>query len=229
MKYVITSLFLLCLISIATAQELQFEIRGTYTRGVSKEKLHAAKTMIDIRPGYPASMIEGYTSTKISVITSGNSREATGMNETLNPVQQNLLKTAEVGSDIVVQIGYIHVNPVTLFPDMREMHFVLTVVPEVEAAYPGGYQELSTYLKYHAINKLPEAITKKMPPVLIRFVISDDGSIVNARITESSKDAAIDKLLLEAIRKMPKWNPAMSAEGERIEQEFEFSVGNTGC
>ncbi len=229
MKTTISSLLFLLLISFCTAQDLRYEVRGKYTRGVSLEKLQAPKTMMDIRPGYPSSMIEEYTSTEISVMSDGQIRKASGRNERLSEAQQNLLRTADIGSDIEVNIGYIHQNPVTLFPDVRKMHFVITVVPEVEASYPGGYEELSLYLQVNAIEKIPAEMSKEMNPVIILFTVSEEGKISDARVSESSADPDIDLLLLNAIRKMPDWKPAVNAEGKRVGQEFQFSVGNVGC
>ncbi len=214
---------------LTSAQDLRFEIHGKYTRGISKEKLTTPKTMSDIRPGYPSSMIEEYTSTEIAVITNGLVSKANGANESLSAEQQSLLQTAEVGSNIEVNVGYIHQNPVTLFPDVRQMHFVITVVPEVEAEYPGGYQELRLYLEKNAIDKVPEAVAKDFGRVLISFTVTEEGKISNPQVTEASKDPETDKLLLKAIRKMPDLKPAMDAEGKKVEQEFGFSVGNVGC
>jgi TonB family protein len=229
MKTTISILLLLCFVSFGHAQNLRYEVRGKYVRGVSKEKLMAPKTMSDIRPGYPSSMIEGYTSTEISVINHGKVTKATGANEILSEAQQRLLQTADVGNDIEVNIGYIYQNPVTQIPDVRQMHFVITVVPEVEAEYPGGREELSEYLQENAIDKIPETVSAEMPMVLIHFTVTEEGKIANARVAESSKDSDTDKLLLKAIRMMPDWKPAMNAEGKKVEQEFEFTVGNAGC
>src|SRR5688500_7441625 len=130
-----------------------------------------ANTMVDIRPGFPSSMIEDYTSTEISVTTNGNVMKATGSNDTLSAEQQSLLQTAEVGSDIAVQIGYVYQNPVTLFPDIRKMEFIMTVVPEIEASYPGGHHELMMYLEKNAIEKITEKFPKEMRGVVIKFTV----------------------------------------------------------
>ncbi|MEO5907295.1 MAG: hypothetical protein ABIQ11_11250, partial [Saprospiraceae bacterium] len=188
MKTTITTLLLLFSLHLGISQDVRYEIRGKYTRGVSKEKLSTAKTMIDIRPGYPSGMIEKYTSTEISVSVDGNVMQATGANETLSASQQSLLQVAEVGSDISVEIGYIHQNPVTLFPDIRQMHFVLTVVPEVEAVYPGGYNELISYIEKNAIEKISEKFAKDQNMALISFTVDEEGEISNARITQPSND-----------------------------------------
>ena len=228
MKTTITTLLLFFVFGIGISQNLFYEIRGKHTRGVSKEKLFTAKTMMDIRPGYPSSMIDSYTSTEISVTTNGKMMKATGVNETLSAEQQSLLQTADVGSDIAVEIGYVHQNPVTLFPDIREMQFVMTVFPEVEATYPGGHTELMKYLEETAIEKISASFPNDTRNVVISFIVTETGKISNAHISESSTNPEIDKLLLKAITNMPDWKPAENTEGMKVAQEFVFAVGN-GC
>lgn len=224
-----TTLILLFLFSLSYSQVLRYEIRSKSTSGVSKGKLSTAKTMVDIRPGYPSSMIEKYTSTEISVRVDGNVMQAKGENESLSSTQQSLLQVADVGSDINVEIGYIYQNPVTLFPDIRQMHFTVMVVPEVEASYPGGYEELTSYLEKNAIDKVRDEFSKDQKLVIITFTVNEDGKITNTILSESSKDPAVDKLLLKAIANMPRWKPAQDAAGRKVQQQFEFAVGNGGC
>lgn len=229
MKTTITALILIFFIGNGVSQQLQYEVRGKHTRGVSKEKLDVAKTLIDIRPGYPSSMIDAYTSTEISVTSNGTVMKATGYNDTLSADQQTILQMADVGSEINVEVGYVHQNPVTLLPDIREMHFVLSIVPEVEATYPGGCQELSSYLKRNAIDKIPDGFSKENKVAVVSFIVTETGGISNVQVSQSSSDPEIDRLLLKAINRMPNWIPAENAEGVKVQQEFEFIVGNGGC
>lgn len=231
MKFTATLILtFLCTLS-AFSQVLSYQVKGKYTRGVSQEKLEVAKTMSDLRAGYPSSWINEYVSTEIAVKKNGKTRIARGLNETLNAEQQSLLQSAEVGSDIEVNVGYIYQNPVTGFPDIRKMHFVETVVPEVEAQFPGGYNELRTYVDKNAIDKITGKLADdKVPFVLITFTVTEKGEITNAQIVQSSKDPEVDRLLLKAINRMPSWKPAENSVGIKIRQEFEFSLGsNDGC
>ncbi len=215
--------------NIAFSQDLQFAVKGKYTRGVSKEKLHMANMLSDIRSGYPSSWVNDYTSTEITVTSKGKVIKAYGLNETLSAEQQSLLQTADMGSDIIVDIGYIYLNPVTQFPDIRKIHFVETVVPDVEAQFPGGHDQLTIYVAQNAIDKIPDNLTKEIPRAIISFTVSETGEVMNAKISNSSKHPEIDNLLLQAIMRMPMWKPAENAMGVRISQEFEFIVGKEGC
>ena len=226
----VTILFVLLLVTnIAFSQNLQFSVKGKYTRGISKEKLHSAQNMKDIRSGYPSGWVNEYVSTEIAVSTNGKIVKAYGQNETLSAEQQTLLQTADIGSEIHVEIGYVYLNPVTQFPDIREMKFVETVVPEIEAQYEGGYEELSGYILENAIHQIPEKLSKDLGRAIITFTVSETGQVHNVQLSETSKNPEIDLLLLRTISQMPAWKPAEDAKGNKIPQEFEFRAGNDGC
>ena len=229
MKYTITSLLLLLFVGISVSQDLNYRVRGKYESPVTKETLIGAKSISDFRPGYPSTWIHDYVSTEITVKGNGKFLKANGMNEKLTAEQQLYLSMADVGNVIVVDVRYNYENSITGNNDPRHMHFEMTVIPEVEAEYPGGSQQLTMYLEKNAIDKISARFPKEMTQVIIRFTITETGEIANAQVSSSSKDPLIDKLLLNAINKMPAWKPAENSKGIKISQEFEFSVGDIGC
>jgi TonB family protein len=143
---------------------------------------------------------------------------AASANDTLSAEQKNMLNTVDLGTDIVINIRYKFKNPVTGNIDMSVMNYSATVVPETEAEYPGGYQQMTQYLQENAIDKISDSTSGQLQQVIVRFTVNEKGEIANAQIFKSSGDQKTDKLLLKAINKMPKW-----------QQEFEFIVGNGGC
>lgn len=88
---------------------------------------------------------------------------------------------------------------------------------------------MTQYLRENAINKIPETTSKQLQQALVGFTVNEKGAIANVQISKTSGDPNTDKLLLEAINKMPKWRPAEDSKGVKVKQEFEFSVGNVGC
>ena len=88
---------------------------------------------------------------------------------------------------------------------------------------------MTQYLRENAINKIPETTSKQLQQVIVGFTVNEEGKIANVQISKTSGDPNTDKLLLEAINKMPKWRPAEDSKGVKVKQEFEFSVGNVGC
>lgn len=210
------------------AQDLYFEVRGTYTNRIEKEKLHAAKTMIDINPGYATSWITDYISAEIIAICSGKVKRAVSANGFLTSEQRTILNAADMGSDITIDVKYRYKNSVTGNMDMRGMMFTVTVVPETQAEFSGGYEQMKTYLKEEAINKISKADYNKVQAT-VKFTVNEEGVITVAKISKTSGNQETDKLLVDAIYKMPKWIPASDAKGIKVKQEFVFSVGNGGC
>ena len=229
MKYTSITVILLLVAAFGYAQGLRYEVRKAYSRPVTKETLLAAKKLSDLNPGYPSSWITQYVSTEIIVTSKGKVVRAEGINETLNEDQLRIIKMADPGTDLVVDIDYKYTNPITGHLDPRIIHYTLTVSPGVEARYPGGNEKLNRYLEDNAIYKISEQDSKAIQPVLIRFTITETGEVANAQIANSSENPGVDKLLLKAIKKMPKWKPAENLDGEKVRQNFEFSVGNGGC
>jgi TonB family protein len=150
-------------------------------------------------------------------------------NDFLTEEQMGVLQSVDLGSDIVVDVNYYKKNAATDASEVNTMHSVLTVIPELEAEFPGGHTEMRQYLHDHAISKISEAKSKKLKDVVIKFTVDENGEVADARITQSSDDHAIDSLLLKAIHKMPKWKPAENAGGLKVRQDFEFRVGTMGC
>lgn len=229
MKTSIITLLLLLLFITGFSQDLSYEIRGTYSHPVKKEKLNGAKSMSDIIPGYPTSWITDYISTEISTTCNGKTTKAMGTNDILSTEQISILNTVDPGTDITIDITYKSKNAVTGQIEINRMHFSATVVPEIEAEYLGGYQEMTQYLKENAINKISQTNKKEFQPAVVRFTVNEKGEISNAQVSKTSGNQKIDRLLLDAINNMPKWRAAQNSKGINVKQEFEFSVGNVGC
>ncbi|MEL6250903.1 MAG: energy transducer TonB [Bacteroidota bacterium] len=214
------------------SQNLGYEVQSTYRKAVKEEQLQDARSMHDINAGYPQNWIgeEDYISSEIKLIDDKKIIKAEGDNNILNPEQQSLLKMADIGNNIDVEVKYYSENVVTKERVINTMSFRLSLVPEVEATYPGGSDALRAYLKDVAIDKIDKETAKKIDQAKVKFSINKEGKACDARIFESSGKQEIDRLLLESVAKMPVWKPAQDVNGNKIKQEFEFSVGwNIGC
>lgn len=214
---------------LAMAQEIGFEVRGAYAHAVSAEKVHQATNMSDLIDGYPVSWITEYVSTGISVVSGDKVNQAMSADANLTPEQVNLLKSADLGDDVVMDVTYKSKNIITKELDVRTIHYAATIVPEHEADYSGGREPMMTYLQESAMNKIPNGTFKELQQAIIRFTVNEQGHITNPRVTISSGDPNIDNILLKALKDMPKWKPAQNSKGSKVTQDFEFIVGNSGC
>ena len=60
----------------------------------------------------------------------------------------------------------------------------------------------------------------------MKFTINELGQVVDTSIFQSTKDDDIDALLYQVICDMPDWTPAEYSNGEKVRQEFAFTIGN---
>lgn len=175
-----------------------------------------------------------YVSIEISVNHACNMLTARSTGQLLTLKQKNILNTADLGSDISIKLKFRFKNALTdkdaIGSKIVEGRYVVTLVPEVEAEYPGGFKRIVEYLEESVINKISGTTTvEKIRDAIVNFTVDENGQIVGAKISRSSNDPNLDKLILEATNKMPKWRPAENAQGIKVKQEFSIPFGNSGC
>ncbi len=229
MKNIILFLISVLIIPAGFAQGLMFNISGTNAKSIKKDQLYKALTLIDITEQYPSSWISQYDSVSIQTAANGVHLIAHNLNDTLSEEQKKILSLADIGTVVTINIHHHYANPVTEDLEPRTIHFGYTVVPEVQAEFPGGEEQLNAFLEAYAIEKIPLSISQKFDQAIIGFIITETGSISNAFIEKSSGDSSIDDLLLSAINKMPSWQPAENIDGVKVKQKFQFTVGYPGC
>ena len=210
------------------SKDLEYVVHGIYSRPVKKEKLIDAKSLSDIIDDYPNNWITSYVSVEILGTCKGKAMKAVTANDKLSKEQINILNTIDLASDVVINVKYNYKEPITNTNENNTMHVVMTVVPEKEAEYIGGYEHLITYLKEKSRNIIPIQHSNKVQ-LTVRFTINEGGEITNAKIADTSGDSKTDKLLLEVISKMPNWRPAENIKGIKVKQDFKFSIGKSGC
>jgi TonB family protein len=172
-----------------------------------------------------------FVSMEISVLSKGKTLRSGSTDNLITAEQKNILAIADLGSDIHIKIRFRYKNRGNIsFYDLdqiKEGEYTVTVIPATEAEFPGGFSEISNYLNKTVFNKIPAKNTsEKVRQVVVRFTISEEGQVTDAKLSRTSKDPATDKLLLDAISKMPKWKPARDSKGTRVKQEYCIPFGN---
>lgn len=211
------------------SQDLSSVISGRYDRPVKKEELATANYISDFIAGYPTGWIDKYDSVVIVINSGGKIIKPRSSNEMLTAEQKNILKSTQPGDYIEINIDYQTKNAVTGFSDKRKINISVTVIPDVEAEYLAGNDNLKTYLKQQVVDKIPKSKVKDFKPLVVFFTVDATGITGDVKISKSCGDPAIDKAAVEAINKLGKWKPAESPKGTRVKQEFKFSVGADGC
>jgi len=234
MKNTIVTVLLLTLFLTSFSQKISYSIRelhGLSSRTITKEKLISANNMGDLAPGYPSSWVGNYVSVDIMASCFGKVQQGMGRTETLTPEQKTILNGADLNTDVVVEVKYKSTNAANGQTDVRVMNFSLTVIPEIQAEYPGGQQHMAHYLEEKAINSISTDDSPQFKGAIIQFSVNENGEIIQSKIKLASGDPEIDEMLLRTINNMPKWKPAENAQGLKVKQDFEFTVdaGMGGC
>jgi TonB family protein len=185
-----------------------------------------------IYPNKYNSIVE-YYSVDIQAICYGKTLSAHSFNDVLTAEQKNILNMADAGTDLVLNIGFkyknINNNDQEITKGIIEGNLVLTVLPEIEAEYPGGYLQITEYLKKSVKEKMS---INNINKASVKFTVNENGKVSNARIFRTSGNRRTDKLLLEATTNMPKWKPAKNSKGIAVKQEFHVVLSgelNDGC
>ena len=232
MKNILLIISFILLSISANAQMLNFNVSGMYKKSLPNESIHQAKLLSDINPGYPKSWLSesDYISTEMKITRDGESFIAKGKNENLSPHQLQILGKAGLGDDVEITVKYNKENAATKERESRTMNYVMTVMPDVEAEYVGGVDSLREYIKSNAIDKIRDLNGKEVESAVVRFTVDEKGHIVHITMNESSSDERVDAILQNALNAMPHWKPAHTANGKKVQQDFELRVGSlVGC
>ncbi len=206
--------------------ELSYEVHRVYpSLSITRTQLNDACTLLDLNQYYKPSWVKEYISVEILTSHEGKITKAVSEDDTLSQIQKEVMAVADAGTDITVKIRYIPNNNLK-YNEEKEMDFKFTVEPENEAAYSGGQQRLTQYIKENATSKISDDVFNIYQLTAVKFTIDEEGQVVDAHVFESSKDEQTDELLLEAVRNMPNWKPATYANGMKVKQEFVLTAGD---
>lgn len=211
------------------AHELHFEVNRIHLPlSITKRQLTEAKTLIDLNKHYKPSWVREYVTVEVWAIHDGKSGKVVGKNDVLSQEQKNFINTADIGSEITVKVKYIPENTLKR-NDAMWNNFSFTVDPETEAKYASGHQQLMEYLKKNAISNISADRFRELHKfnlAAVTFSIDEKGQVIDPKLFWTSNDEKIDELLLESIRNMPDWKPAVYANGTKVKQDFVLTVGN---
>lgn len=174
-----------------------------------------------------------FVSFNITTTSKGKTFTSESSSDKLTFVQKNILYHADLGSEIQMNIKFKFKNQAYVNPAnsslIQEGQYIVTAVPESEAEFPGGLRQLPAYYLESVMNKVHDKVlAEKFRNAIVEFTVNEEGKIVDAKIARTSSDIYIDKLLLDATYKMPKWTPAKNSQGLRVKQGFSIPFGG-GC
>lgn len=208
--------------------DLSYLVKGRYSRPITIEKIQKAKLVSDLIEGYPNNWITSYISVEISTSCKNVKVNAESLNDVLSTEQKEMLNKANIGTDIVIIVKHNTKNAITNALVKSEMNVSLTVIPEIEAIYVGGYKSMIGYLKENSSTKIASISTKKIQFASLKFIVNKNGKAGSVMLMKTSGNTEVDNLLVDLIANMPKWIPAQNSKGATVNQEFEFTIGSRG-
>lgn len=225
MRFLLFTILLLQIGMSSSAQDMTHLFLDRSMMSVSQSELEEAITLTDIHSRYNTDWVATYISTKITVSKNGKSVSAAGANHQLNKEQKNILENAAVGSEVQLKVSYLPKNNLS-HNTVKEMNYSYKVVPAVSAQFPEGEEVQKSYIHNSLIAKLDAEQIDFLRIGQIDFAISTTGEIVDVTVFKSSGDEVIDAILVNAIREMPQWKPALKSDGTRVKQPIEFYISN---
>ena len=229
-KLIVSILACFIFLQFCLAQELSFQVnRVDPYISVSENQLIEAQTLKDLNEKYPSSWVSQYISVEVGVSHKGKTRKATNKTDRLSQAQKDLLKMADTGTDIVINVFYLPKNTLKN-NEPKKMNFTVAVNPDKDAQFPDGLEQLNKYLKENAIDNIPDDSFKNYDLMAIQFTVDEDGQIGNPHVFESVyqtyQNEKVEKILLAAVQEMPRWEPAEFENGTKVKQDFVLVVGN---
>jgi TonB family protein len=249
-------LFLVC--SEGISQSIKYEYPGKLTPSIKKETLNFANAVTDITPELHRYMNLSYNDrlfldqqlrsingfydfakeqynklidfefVEISANCQGITRTLKSTGHTLTAGQKNLLNNANIGSEIYIILRFKYKN-LQHSGQIINGYYTVTVVPETEAVYQGGFEKMSEYLNETIFKKISgKNDFNKILQTIVKFSIDEAGQIHDVKISRSSSDSRIDRIVLDAINNMPRWTPARNATGIKVKEEFSIPFSK-GC
>lgn len=211
----------------------RYEVYPVHTPAhpASRSSLSQAKLMSDLIKEYPSSWVSNYISTEISVQSNGKIKKAAGVDGTLSTEQRALLEIADVNTKVTIKVQYKQENSATRKIEINNLNYLIVVIPDIQAEYPGGTTALKQYLKTNVVDRISDADLKGLREGSVEFTIDEKGQVEALQQKETTGNPTVDQLLLKVIQEMPQWSPAKNAKGVSVKQRLEFAAGGIfgGC
>lgn len=173
-----------------------------------------------------------YVSVEISTTHKDAFITASNVCDQLTTAQKSILFNAEFGEELSVKIKFRLKNM-----DSRQQNSnpiitgttTVTVVPNREASFPGGYSKMSQYINDHVrAAASTKNVFDSLQEAVLNFTVNQRGQLTNVSLLGVSNKSEAAQIILKVISGMPLWKPA-SNKGQNVAQKFSIPLGNIGC
>ncbi|MEQ9062681.1 MAG: hypothetical protein RIE58_00780 [Vicingaceae bacterium] len=220
---------------LTVLDEVNFYVHGFYgvygndDRFITKSDLAKATTLEDLMSNYPSNWIHQYESVWVKTTFGDKKVSLMSKDEKLSDEQRSLLNESSIGSFYDIVINFERKDDITGEITHERINMNLTVVPEIQADFPLGYEKLIAYFQDNSRERLGGIEVDDFTSLYVSFIIGPDGKAKDITVNRTCNHPEIDELILKLIREMPVWTSAKDANRNPVNQRFELVYGWPGC
>ena len=143
--------------------------------------------------------------------------------------QKALLRRSDFGDYYEIVINHQRTDYISGETIHKRINIGLTVVPDVQAEFPHGYEELMRYFNEKGGDYLSSVDFDNFNSLSIKFTVDHEGKTRNVSLNRESGLPDVDEYVMKLVEEMPSWIPAKDEYGNMVGQEFELVFGWPGC
>ena len=209
--------------------DFHYAVGHRFFATVTPEKLHDATSIYDLIPEDANWEQFNIYATSISVYQQ-NHVNATNNSITLNDEQKSVFSTLSYQDQIVLKASSWTKKDGSKREYDHDLVYYISIVPNIEARYIDGHEELMRFLKEGSKETIKNAENWKLKPGKLSFTVSTKGEPKNAKLLNSCGYPEVDSTMTALIlTTKEKWLSALDANNQPVEQELFISFGQAGC
>lgn len=203
-----------------------------YTKIITKENATIARLMSDLIFDYPRvyyNTLFNYVEIEISSYRNGKTAKAVSYSDSLTKEQKSLINEIDLGCELTIAIQFQYKDSANdnlgTGGKIKHMNYVVAVLPEHEAEFPGGNEAVTKYFVENFMKPFCDTSNCDMfPRISVKLTVNESGTIETTKLLQSSGNTRLDELFINLINKMPQWKPAENKNGEKVKEEFTINV-----
>lgn len=210
--------------------DLVYKVDSRYLHRATGEQLKNAQTILDLLLARATPNIITYESVSVTNLDEEYEITAVGGPD-FSAEQRDYLQSIDYSTNVLIRSDYLMSTGPTDFAGQADyLTYYYTIVPEREAAYREGKDELIDYLRSGSAEAVRVITQEGLRPGRVFFTVTEAGAISNVRLEATSGYDEVDEKLVNLVKNVPgAWQPARNANGEAVAQTLVFFFGLEGC
>ena len=147
-----------------------YDVDSRFITTITKEKLHEAKSILDLVPKEATEGIESIKKIKVVILPESIESTEISTSGTLNSTQLKLLQSLDYSSNFYIRADFKSKSPYTGKMVGEHLIYYITVIPQNEAEYKGGHLALLNYLEQNSIEETANVTKDQLKPGKVRFI-----------------------------------------------------------